>query len=111
MFADQRLQTLFHPFRGGGRKAIDNGLAKGALLGDVFEQFLVVDLPVELAPRPAGDAAAARSCFAADGNGERRGNERRLWNRGPIALKTVPWRLRRVFCWEAQVGPQVGLGV
>src|SRR5207249_203743 len=58
------------------RQAIEKtALDRTVVLHDVFEQFLIVDLPVERPSHSPADGAAARAGFAADGDGHSGGQE------------------------------------
>ena len=47
---------------------VEHVLAKGAFLGDVFQQILAINLPAEFGAGPLGDGRAAGAGLAADGN-------------------------------------------
>ena len=80
------------PGKGGAfvRTKLKNVLSGGRIAGDIFKQFLAVDIPAEHAGHAPAEAAAARAGLSANGNRQRGGDRR---GRRRIAAETVPRRL------------------
>src|SRR5258708_1136575 len=93
LLTEEILQALLSPLQRRRGQVIHNILPQRPLLGDVLEQFLVIDLPAKLGRRAPSNGAAARPGFPANsqGDGPRRSGRRSLG--GTISLKAVPWRL------------------
>src|SRR5262249_40597913 len=89
------LQVLFKPARGIRGEAVTESLLDGAVLHEVLEQLLIVDLPAEFAADSASDCATARARLTTYRDGQASGNARRGRGRRPVSLETVARRLGR----------------
>src|SRR5262249_5886448 len=86
-------KPLLGPAQRRRRQVLHEVLPERPLLRDVFEDFLVKDLPAELVGDAPADGAAARAGLAADGDGQPGGDAGRRRRRRAVAPEAVARRL------------------
>ena len=89
---DQLLQAVFRPARRGLIQVGEQAVAEGAFLGNVVQQFLVVELPAGFLGDATSNGAAPRPGFAAQGHGQARRVQSGSGRLAAVSLEAVQGR-------------------